>query len=248
MITTSPLSQHHHYHNRHYHNITTFTKTPWSQPPLSQHHHYHNITTITTTAITININTVSPLSQYHHHRKPLSQPPLSRSLARKLRCHICHWQILRDVSHEMRFWKLADARNVVFCRTKRALDDGWGRSVARRFRSGPERSRLCSDHGRIGPALELTVQASFCPTWTFKIWRMSRTKASFSHLQLSDFEGSLARKLRFHIFHFHFLEGSPARKLRFHIFHFHFFREVSHDSFVGAEIRFWSCNFSRCCA
>ena len=32
----------------------------------------------------------------------------------------------------------------------------------------------------------------------------SRTKASFSHLQLSLLEGGLARKLRFHIFNFHF--------------------------------------------
>ena len=49
------------------------------------------------------------------------------------------------------------------------------------------RSRLCSDHGRIGPLLELRVQASF------------------SHFELSKFEGCLARKLRFHIFHFHIL-------------------------------------------
>ena len=84
-------------------------------------------------------------------------------------------------------------------------------------------------------------------TWTFEIWGKSRTKASFSHLQLSLFEGSLARKLRFHIFQFQFwtevsherasfshlhlsdFEGSLARKLRFHIFHFHFLREVSRD-------------------
>ena len=33
----------------------------------------------------------------------------------------------------------------------------------------------------------------------------SRTKASFSHLALLLFEGGLARKLRFHILHFHFL-------------------------------------------
>ena len=45
--------------------------------------------------------------------------------------------------------------------------------------------------------------------------RKSCTKASFSHLPLSDLEGSLARKLRFHIFYFHFL------------------REVSHESFVS---------------
>ena len=75
---------------------------------------------------------------------------------------------------------------------------------------------------------------------------MSRAKASlFSHLQLSDFEGSLTltRKLRFHIFNFQSLrdfggvlarklrlyifnltgfEGRLARKLRFHVFNFQF--------------------------
>ena len=78
---------------------------------------------------------------------------------------------------------------------------------------------------------------------------MSHTKASFSHLPLPLFEGTLTRKLRFHIFHFHFLkeishesfvftsplslfEGTLARKLRFHIFHFHFLKELSHESFV----------------
>ena len=40
-------------------------------------------------------------------------------------------------------------------------------------------------------------------------------KASFSHLQLSLFAGSLARKLGFHIFHFHFFEGSLARNVLF---------------------------------
>ena len=92
-------------------------------------------------------------------------------------------------------------------------------------------------------------------------------EASCSHLQLLDFDGRLAQKLRFHIFHFHFwrdvshksvvftsstftFSGTPrtkasfshlllslfqgllARKLRFHIFHYHFLRDVSHESFV----------------
>ena len=37
---------------------------------------------------------------------------------------------------------------------------------------------------------------------TFGIRRKSRTKASFSHLQLLEFQGSLARKLRFQLFNF----------------------------------------------
>ena len=72
-------------------------------------------------------------------------------------------------------------------------------------RTGAEHARLNRDHGRIGRAVELPVQASFS--------------------QLAKFEGSLARKLHFHIFHFSQLElakfeGSLARKLHFHIFHF----------------------------
>ena len=35
--------------------------------------------------------------------------------------------------------------------------------------------------------------------FTLRFWRRYRTKASFSHLPLSDCEGGLARKLRFHI-------------------------------------------------
>ena len=50
-----------------------------------------------------------------------------------------------------------------------------------------KRSRACSDHSRIGHALEMTVQASF------------------SQLQVAVFEGSLARKLPFHIFNFQIL-------------------------------------------
>ena len=69
---------------------------------------------------------------------------------------------------------------------------------------------------------------------TFRFGGMSCSKASFSHLQRSDLEGRLARKLRFRIFHFQILrevsqetfvftssslfEGSLARNLRFHIF------------------------------
>ena len=121
----------------------------------------------------------------------------------------------------------------------------------------------CSDRRRIGTASLGFIFA----IWTFKIWRRSRTKALFWHLQLSLFVAGLAQKLRFRIFHFHFLrevshgsfvltsstftfwrrsrtkasfshlplslfEGGLARKLRSHIFHCHFLREVSHKSFV----------------
>ena len=80
---------------------------------------------------------------------------------------------------------------------------------------------------------DVSRQSFLFTSSTFRFWGTSRTKASFSHLPLPDFEGRLAPKLRFHIFHFQILEGRLARKLRFHIFHFHFLSEVSH------EMRFW---------
>ena len=49
-------------------------------------------------------------------------------------------------------------------------------------------------------ALELLHWRDALTSSTLGIWRKPRTKASFSPLQLLEFEGSLARKLRFHIF------------------------------------------------
>ena len=54
---------------------------------------------------------------------------------------------------------------------------------------------------------------------TFNFWGKSRTKASFSRLPRSIFEGSLARKLHFHIFHFQFQQliqetSEPCHVLR----------------------------------
>ena len=58
---------------------------------------------------------------------------------------------------------------------------------------------------------------------TFTLWGKSGTTASFSHFPLSLFEGSLARKLPSHIFHFDFL------------------REVSRKTFVfiSSTFTFW---------
>ena len=58
---------------------------------------------------------------------------------------------------------------------------------------------------------------------TFRSGGGSRTKASFSHLPLSLFEGGLARKPRFYIFHVHFWRG------------------VSHKSFVFTPSTFRFC-------
>ena len=262
-ITISPLSQHHHDHNittitisplyhryttaisplypitvsplyHHYHNITTITKSPLSQKhhyhnhniitittsPLSQHHHYHNITTITKPALSqyhhyhkhhhyhnITTITISPLSQYHHYhmsrtKAPFSHLPVSLfwgksrtiasfshlplsdfegSLAVKLRFHIFHCQILKEVSHE----------SFVFTSS------------------------------------------------TFRFWGKSRTKALFSHLPLSDVEGSLARKLCFDIFHFQMLREVSRESFVFTSSPFtfgYFWREIS---IISHELRFW---------
>ena len=74
-----------------------------------------------------------------------------------------------------------------------------------------------------------------------------RTRASFSHDQLSVFEGNLARKLGLHIFNFQVLRdishesvaftsatcsclrGVLHESFVFHIFNYQFLREVSHE-------------------
>ena len=62
-----------------------------------------------------------------------------------------------------------------------------------------EHARLGADHARIGRAVELPVQALRFHIFNFQILRKSRTKASFSRLQLSVIEGSLARTPRWQI-------------------------------------------------
>ena len=97
---------------------------------------------------------------------------------------------------------------------------------------------------------------------TFSCSGKSRTKASFSTLQLSVFGGSLARKLHFHIFNFQFSGKSRTkcmfgRPLRFCCF-FSFLapliflfkillRSLQNRTFYGsgAKIRFWSRFWAR---
>ena len=77
------------------------------------------------------------------------------------------------------------------------------------------------------------TRASFSHLQFFCFWGTPRKKASFSYLQLSGFEGCLVRKLCFHIFRFHFLrafEGRLARQLRFRIFHLHFLRGLARNA------------------
>ena len=92
------------------------------------------------------------------------------------------------------------------------------------------------------PLSPTTVTTSITTTniTTTTITTTTTDECLFSHLPLQVFEGSLARKLRFHIFNFHtfwgksrtkasfshlqlsVFEGSLSRKLLFHILHFQF--------------------------
>ena len=59
------------------------------------------------------------------------------------------------------------------------------------------------------------VRAKECQSNGLSEQRDVKAKASFSHLPLSDLEGGLARKPRFHIFHFQILRGVSRESLVF---------------------------------
>ena len=168
---------------------------------------------------------------------------------------IFNLQFLRDVSRKMRFWEVADARNRVFCSKKRASENGWGRSAARRVRDGLGFARIILNRPHIG-----AVGSGFiCAT-----------------LKSCSFEGCLERRVRFQSFNFQFLrdvsyeslvlttstfsfwgmsrtkasfsraqlsvfEGCLVRKPRSHNLNFQFLRDVSHESFVftSSTFSFW---------
>ena len=44
--------------------------------------------------------------------------------------------VLKEVSHEMRFWEIADARNPMFFHTKSVPEPRWSTSAVRRLRDG----------------------------------------------------------------------------------------------------------------
>ena len=87
-------------------------------------------------------------------------------------------------------------------------------------------------------ALELLRWRDAFSSWTLGIWRMPRTTASFSLLQLVEFEGSIARKLRFHnCSHLQLLEfeESLVRQLCFYLFNCWNLKGPSHESFVFSQ-------------
>ena len=74
-------------------------------------------------------------------------------------CKWCWWMSCRwsfeEVSHEMRFWEIADARNPMFFHTKSVPEPRWSTSAVRRVRDGLVCGRIIlgSDRSRIGSAL-----------------------------------------------------------------------------------------------
>ena len=123
-----------------------------------------------------------------------------------------HFQISREVLHES-FLFTASAFIGGKSRTKASLSHLQLFSKSRTKPSFLASSAFSFSGGVSNESFIFTSSA-------FTFGGKSRTKASFSHLPLS------------------LLEGSLARKLRFHIFHFQFWREVSHESFVFASSTF----------
>ena len=72
---------------------------------------------------------------------------------------------LEEVSHEMRFWEIADARNPMFFHTKSVPEPRWSTSAVRRVRDGLGCGRILlgssSDPPRIGPPLWFATVGSF---------------------------------------------------------------------------------------
>ena len=129
-------------------------------------------------------------------KAPFSHLPFSlldRNLAQKLLFHIFHFQIVRG----------SLARKLLFTQG----------SLARKLRF----------HIHLQILRDASHKRSVFTFAAFRFWRRSRTNASFAHFPLSDLEGCLARKLRFHICHFQIL------------------KEVSHERFVctSSTFRFW---------
>ena len=147
----------------------------------------------------------------------------------------CRWN-LKEVSHEMRFWEIADARNPVFFETKSVLEGRWSTSAVRRVRdmvgswsAGSAlqiRFQVFSVHARSKKFYCVLQVGSFpeCKWDTKWCWWMS--------CQWS-FEGSLAQNA-------FFLLLAPVIFLLKIIL-----RSASNFFRFGVEILFWSYNADR---
>ena len=167
------------------------------------------------------------------------------SLARKLRCHILHFQIFEGRLARNASSRDTDARNAAFCKTKSVPEDGCGslsggrlqNTVAEHIRLGPNRPRSGNDSAGV------IFTASTFKNWgilrevshekknhifNVKILRdVSResivfTSSMFRFWGMSRTKASLLH-LQLSLF---ILRESLAQKLRFRIFHFQILREV----------------------
>ena len=150
----------------------------------------------------------------------------SRRLAPKLRFHIFNFQILRELSctkASFSHLQLADFGGM--SRTKALFSHLQGSDFEgclapklslhifnlQILRDVSHQSFVfTSSTFRFGG--DVLHQSFVFTSSTFRFWGSTRTKASFSHLQLSDFQGGLAPKLRFQIL-FRFWEKSPTKWL-----------------------------------
>ena len=129
------------------------------------------------------------------------------SLARKLRFHVFHFRNLKEASHE----------SFVFI----SSTTGFERSLARKLRFHIFHFWKLKEASH-----EIVVFMSS----TFEIWRKPCTKASFSFLQLVEFERSLARNRRFYFFNSWNLKDASHESFAFIIFNSWNLKEALHES------------------
>ena len=163
-----------------------------SQLPLSQHHHYHNITA-TYHYHHITVITTSPLSQYHRYRHitTITISPLPQ----------------HDHYHNI---------TVIITSPQYHYNHHFTTSTI----SPQARFHHKHNHHYHNIAIITISPLSQYHRYHNMTTITTSPKASCSHLQLLDFDGRL------------------AQKLRFHIFHFHFWRDVSHKSVVFTSSTF----------
>ena len=111
---------------------------------------------------------------------------VERCLARKLRFHIFHFQILKDVPHE----SFVFTSSTITCGEMSRTKASFSHLPLSDFEGCPARKRrfhIVYYHLWRDVSHEIFVITSS----TFTFGRTSRTKASFSHLPLPDFEANL---------------------------------------------------------
>ena len=231
--------------------------------PLSQYHHYHNITTITTSPLWQITTITTTLSQYGSLARNAFLKVSACTKCCVLQDKTCpgRWMgklVRRTVARRSRhvsamFGSWSD-RPRIGTASSGFISTVWTFKIWRQSRTKASFSYLplSGFEGGLARKLrfhifdfqilrEVSHESFVFTSCTFTFSGKSRTTASFSHLPLSGFEGSLAQKASFSHLQPSVFEGSLERKLRFHIFSFLFLREVSHENFVftSSAFCFW---------